>query len=116
MIDELCGLSRDDAAKVKDEELDIIDLTQDEDEHPGRPPAPSLPDKSDETESAIMSMPLKSPGHEVYVLAEDEVHASLPELLGCLTLEELKRLAKQMKVTRSGQNVSTCYDIMEFTG
>lgn len=104
---------------MKDEEPNIIDLTRDEDEDPGRPPASRLLDQCDRTnerESAIRSLPQKSfeSGHEVYVLAEDDTHAALPELLACLSHEELKSIGRQMKVTRTGQSVSTYRYVLAF--
>ena len=72
---------------------EVIDLTVDEeDEVQGKPG------------KAVQQDQPPKPGLEVF--AQDESHATLHDLLECLRTEELKDLAKQMKVKPKGSNVS----------
>ena len=97
--------------KVKDEMPDIIDLTQDEDS--GLPPASRLQsDPTNEHDSPIRPTRQKNSEPKAYVIAEDNAHAALPELLDCLTHEELKGIGKELKVTRTGQTVSVYHHIV----
>ena len=94
---ELCGSKKrrekqvEVKVEVKVEEVEIIDLTMNDDEKPGPvagpsklsllPPTPVVPDP---------------PSYEF--LADDSSEASLRELLECLTLPELKDTANTVKV------------------
>jgi hypothetical protein len=89
---------------VKGEESDVIDLTQDENEDCEMLPASKILDPIKENESITRD--------EVYTFAQDDASATLPELLGCITHDELKNIGKQLKVTKTGQSVSTDFDII----
>jgi len=80
-------------AEQENKEPIIIDLTLDSDE---------------EEDIGVLKMeenPKTLPKPNVLRFAEDESSASLNELLDCLTIEELKSLGKQMKVSKTSQNV-----------
>jgi hypothetical protein len=102
--------------KTKGEEPDIIDLTQDENMDLETPYASKPPDVSDHmkaNESATLDpTPHENSPRKAHVFAEDDANASLPELLDCLTHDELKHIGKQVKVTKTGQTVSTCAIIL----
>ncbi|KAI0957731.1 hypothetical protein AcW1_006029 [Taiwanofungus camphoratus] len=93
-VHELCSDSDASSLKpydhVKVEEKEIIDFTFDE---RSQQPVPG-PSNSQEPncESAIRTEP------DYSVFAEDDSHASLCELLECLLMDELKTIAKQMKL------------------
>lgn len=93
-----------------DEEPHIIDLTQDENMDLEVSLASKILDSANHMKanvSASRSVPHQNSPHEVYNIAEDDSNASLPELLDCLTYDELKNIGKQLKVTKTGQTVST---------
>ena len=48
---------------------------------------------------------LQQPCGDLSFFAQDHSHAELPELLDCLSLDELKQLAKDMKI-KTSWNVS----------
>ncbi|KAF8514069.1 VRR-NUC domain-containing protein [Gautieria morchelliformis] len=107
-IDELCGITRDAVVNVKDEEPDVIDSTQGENEDSEMPPASRTLDQCDRRKEKE-SIP-KDDADKVYTFGQDDASASLPELLGCITHDELKKIGKQLKVTKTGQNRSSLSD------
>ncbi|KAH9951864.1 VRR-NUC domain-containing protein [Amylocystis lapponica] len=76
---------------IKTEEREIIDLTCSQDEKPVAGPS-RLPDL------ATVVIP---PDYSYFT--QDDTHATLRELLECLSLDELKTIAKQMKVKASAK-------------
>jgi hypothetical protein len=93
-ISTLCGRKEecpDSASDIKSkDEPDIIDLTMDDDDDlvvagPSSTPQPEV-----------------APVQPLSQLAYDDSDASIEELLHCLTVTELTKLAKQMKVKVSG--------------
>jgi len=94
---------------VKHEEREIIILTRDDTElqdamrnailprYPNDPASPS---------SIKIEDTLQQRCEDLSFFARDHSHAELPELLECLTLDELRRLAKDMKIKSSSWNVS----------
>ncbi|GBE81686.1 hypothetical protein SCP_0400570 [Sparassis crispa] len=83
-IQELC---RDPRGQVKVEEREFIDLTFDEQ---GQKPVAGP--------SRLPEPPAVNGPPDYSIFAQDEAHASLRELLDCLSTDELKAIAKQMKV------------------
>ena len=80
---------------MKQEEREIIDLTEDEDTKPK------------EEEVSIDLPPNSSQPAEILAFAQDDSAMTLKDLLGCLTLDELKDLTKQFKIKIKGfPNVS----------
>lgn len=99
------------------EEPDIVHLTQDKNSDVEPIHASNVMNTSDNintSESLTRSIPQPDPGAEVYAFAEDDANASLPELLSCLTHDELKSIGKQMKVTKAGQTVSGHYNSISY--
>jgi fanconi-associated nuclease 1 len=95
---------------IKEEEREIIDLTLDEIDTTipsiplsGQPMAVAGP-SSIKIEDLSLS---EQPCGDLSFFAQDHTHAELSELLECLSLEELKRLAKDMKIRGFSLNVST---------
>ena len=94
---------------IKQEEREIIDLTLDEIDTT----EPSLP-LSDQSmaEAGPSSIRLEDvslseqPCGDLSFFAQDHTHAELSELLECLSLEELRRVAKDMKIRCFSLNVS----------
>ncbi|KAF8582657.1 hypothetical protein K439DRAFT_1413052 [Ramaria rubella] len=54
----------------------------------------------------IIDLTLEEDFHSQVLYAEDDSTATLPDLLDCLTHDELKQIGRQMKVIKSGQNRS----------
>jgi hypothetical protein len=52
---------------------------------------------------------LQQPCGDLSFFAQDHSHAELLELLECLTFEELRQLAKDMKIKKTSLNVSNFY-------
>ena len=95
---------------VKREELDIIDLTLDDDTPlqavVGHPVALLHHHNAEAGPSSIkIEDPLQHPCGDLSFFAQDHSHAELPELLECLTLDELRQLAKDMKIKKTSGNV-----------
>ena len=94
---------------IKQEEREIIDLTLDEiDTIKPSSPLPELSaaeagPSSIKIEDLFLS---KLPCGDLSFFAQDHTHAELSELLECLSLEELRRLAKVMKIRSLSLNVS----------
>jgi len=116
-IDELCGIAPAAPEFVKKEEPDVIDLTMDEDEdaHDTVPhTSTSISPLKQEKDNAVASLPNPNANAELSEaafsdFAIDDTKASVPELLTCLSMDELKLVGKQMKVTKTGQNVGLCF-------
>ncbi len=91
---------------IKQEERDIIDLTLDEMDL--EPPAPLLElPKAEAGPSSIKIEGLHEPPcGDLSFFAQNHTHAELTELLECLSLEELRQLAKDMKLRSISLNVS----------
>jgi len=93
---------------TKQEEREVIDLTLDEMEPESTvkpPPAPYLETvEAGPSSIKLEDIPEESCG-DLSFFAQDETHAELHELLECLSMEELKQLAKDMKI-KTSLNVS----------
>lgn len=93
---------------IKQEEREIIDLTLDEIDTT----EPSFPLSQSTAEAGPSSIKLEDlslseqPCGDLSFFAQDHTHAELSELLGCLSLEELRRVAKDMKIRGFSLNVS----------
>ncbi|KAI0062194.1 hypothetical protein BV25DRAFT_1916125 [Artomyces pyxidatus] len=93
---------------IKEEELEVIDLTFDEVEEDARAQNKTPTSTPVQPEAGPSSIKMEEQAAAVEAcgdlsfFAEDHTHASLSELLECLTVEELKKLAKQMKVRATG--------------
>lgn len=109
----LCVYPRQDSTEkraVKQEEREIIDLTLDEMEleTTTKPPAPLWEQPKAEVGPSSIKMEdiSEQPCGDLSFFAQDHTHAELPELLECLSLEELRQLAKDMKIRSTSLNVS----------
>jgi fanconi-associated nuclease 1 len=97
---------------VKQEEREIIDLTLDEIDTM-KPPTPLS--KQAMTEAGPSSMKIEDlslyeqPCGDLSFFAQNHLHAELSELLQCLSLEELRQLAKNMKIRSIRLNVSSSF-------
>ena len=95
---------------IKQEEREIIDLTLDEVELPitMEPPAPL--GGRPKAEAGPSSLKIEDISEQscgsLSFFVQDHTYAELPELLECLSLEELKQLAKGMKIRNTNLNVS----------
>jgi Fanconi-associated nuclease 1 len=93
---------------MKQEETEIIDLTLDDEEDEPRSSftaAPVLTPKAEEYPedpglSQASSSDVLATG--LFALAEDETKMTICELLECLSADELKKFAKQMKLKLNG--------------
>jgi Fanconi-associated nuclease 1 len=95
--------------QIKQEEREIIDLTLDEIDTS----EPSFPlSEQSMAEAGPSSIKLEDlslseqPCGDLSFFAQDHTHAELSELLECLSLEELRRMAKDMKIRVFSLNVS----------
>ena len=95
---------------IKQEEREIIDLTLDEVELPitMQPPAPF--GEQPKARAGPSSIKVENISEQscggLSFFAQDHTHAELPELLECMSLEELRQLAKDMKIRNTNLNVS----------
>ncbi|KAF8503697.1 VRR-NUC domain-containing protein [Russula emetica] len=103
-LETLCVYSRQyltEERPIKQEEREIIDLTLDELDT--MKPSFHLSEQS-MTEAGPSSIKIEDlslseqPCGDLSFFAQDHTHAELSELLECLNLEELRRLAKDMKI------------------
>jgi Fanconi-associated nuclease 1 len=111
-IETLCVYPRQyltEERPIKQGEREIIDLTLDEIDT--MKPSFPLPEQS-MTKAGPSSIKLEDlslseqPCEDLSFFAKDHTHAELSELLACLSLEELRRLGKDMKIRSFGLNVS----------
>ena len=111
-LETLCVYPRQCLAEegpIKQEEREIIDLTLDEIEtiKPSFPPSEQSTAEAGPSTIKIEDLSLsEQPCGDLSFFAQDHTHAELSELLECLSLEELRRLAKDMKVRGFSLNVS----------
>ncbi|KZT27328.1 hypothetical protein NEOLEDRAFT_1110695 [Neolentinus lepideus HHB14362 ss-1] len=99
--------------KVKEEPPEVIDLTVAEcvdltinDTQDNEPKAsPAKKEEDSETTESTKPESLK-------ILAQDDNHATLLELLECLTVTQLKLLAKQMKIKAHSKRASLIEDLL----
>lgn len=95
---------------VKHEEREIIDLTLDDDDPiqdaVGLVALPQYHDAEAGPSSIKIEDTLQNQCGDLSFFAQDHSHAALPELLECLTLDELRQLAKDMKIKKTSGNVS----------
>jgi Fanconi-associated nuclease 1 len=87
----------------------VIDLTLDSDEEMEQPvpsssrTPPALEhSKSDPTPTILSSQSTATPS----IFAQDESHATLDELVSCLNVDELKSIARMMKIAKPPTTVS----------
>ncbi|KAI0282107.1 VRR-NUC domain-containing protein [Russula aff. rugulosa BPL654] len=103
-LETLCVYPRQCLAEegpIKQEEREIIDLTLDEIEtiKPSFPPSEQSTAEAGPSSIKIEDLSLsEQPCGDLSFFAQDHTHAELSELLECLSLEELRRLAKDMKI------------------
>ena len=96
---------------VKQEEREIIDLTLDDVQMQDAMKPPPTPFwEQPEGEAGPSSIKIEDiseqPCGDLSFFAQDHNHAGLHELLECLSLEELRQLAKDMKIRKPCMNVS----------
>ena len=99
---------------VKLEEIEIIDLTLDDDtplqDPMGHPVTLPQCHNAEAGPSSIKTEDtLQHPCGDLCFFAQDHSHAELPELLECLTLDELRQFAKDMKIKKTSGNVCNIY-------
>jgi Fanconi-associated nuclease 1 len=114
ILEMLCVSSRPNTTEhceIKQEEQEIIDLTlheMDLQDAIKPPQAPLLEPKAEAGPSSIKIEDIpEQPCGDLSFLAQDHTYAGLPELLNCLSLEELRQLAKDMKIRKPCVNVSS---------
>ncbi len=111
-LETLCVYLRQystDERPIKQEEREIIDLTLDEIDtmKPSFPLSEQLMAEAGPSSIKIEDLSLsEQPCGDLSFFAQDYTHAELSELLECLTLEELRRVAKDMKIRSVSLNVS----------
>jgi Fanconi-associated nuclease 1 len=114
-IKELCGGRDNDTetqqVEVKQEERDIIDLTLDDDEEsaPVAPKVEEAPPVEEQPSAGPSRTSLTKNSDARIVFAEDESQITLPELLNCLSVDELKKLGKQLKLK---VNLNVCLQFL----
>jgi fanconi-associated nuclease 1 len=95
---------------VKQEEREIIDLTLDEMDLQSTMKSPAPLWEQPKAEAGPSSIQIEDiseqPCGDLSFFAQDHTQAELQELLECLTLEELRQLAKDMKIRSTSLNVS----------
>lgn len=95
---------------IKPEEREIIDLTLDEMDLQSTMKSPAPLREQPKAEASPSSIKIEDiseqPCGDLSFFAQDNTQAELPELLECLTLEELRQLAKDMKIRSTSLNVS----------
>jgi Fanconi-associated nuclease 1 len=94
---------------IKQEEREIIDLTLDEIDttKPSSPLSEQSMAEAGPSSIKIEDLSLsEQPCGDLSFFAQDHTHAELSELLECLSLEELRRLGKDMKIRSFSLNVS----------
>jgi hypothetical protein len=111
VVERLCVSSKPytiEEHAIKQEEREIIDLTLDGMQLQDLPPAPLLGQpKAEAGPSSIKIEDIsEQPCEDLSFFAQDHTHAGLHELLECLSLEELKQLAKDMRIRKPSMNVS----------
>lgn len=97
-IDELCQVgpdASDVAKKEESEERAIVDLTIDEN-------LPQEPDEPASVDAGSLELSQSRP----LALARSEREMDLKSLLECLKMDELKAVAKQLKLKKTNQKVS----------
>jgi Fanconi-associated nuclease 1 len=113
VLEMLCVHPRQDFTTehaIKQEEREIIDLTLDEVELPitMQPSAPLR--EQPKAEAGPSSIKIEDNSEQscggLSFFAQNHTYAELPELLECLSLEELRQLAKDMKIRNTNLNVS----------
>lgn len=130
-IDELCPKTakggskrlfenRKDLVVSTQQQPEIIDLTLDDDEEEEKKtPEPTQSPISDQSSSVTLdttsidlTMDQPTEGHielDLTFLAEDNASAELTDLIGCLSVEELKQIAKIMKIPKPNLNVCSSF-------
>lgn len=114
ILEMLCVSSKPNTTEhceIKQEEQEIIDLTlheMDLQDAMKPPQAPLLEPKVEAGPSSIKIEDIpEQPCEDLSFFAQDHTYAGLPELLNCLSLEELRQLAKDMKIRKPSVNVSS---------
>ncbi|KAG8694499.1 hypothetical protein FRC09_009804, partial [Ceratobasidium sp. 395] len=97
--------TRDGPSLAMSIDKDIIDLTLDSDDEDGNT-APKDKSALADTSLAIVSSEAPSGESIAYSFAEDTNSATPAQLLECLTLDELKLMARRFKVTKTKQTRS----------
>jgi Fanconi-associated nuclease 1 len=113
-LEMLCISSKPDIIEehaIKQEEREITDLTLDEiqlQDATKPPPAPCWEQpKAEAGPSSIKIEDIsEQPCGDLSFFAQDHTHAGLRELFECLSLEELRQLAKDMKIRKPCMKVS----------
>jgi len=117
ILEMLCVSSKPNTTEhhaIKQEEQEVIDLIFHEmdlqDAMKPKPPPASLLEQP-KVEAGPSSVKIEDiseqPCGDLSFFAQDHTYAELPELLNCLSLEELRQLAKNMKIRKPCVNVSS---------
>ena len=110
-LETLCAPPKQNENAVKQEEQEVIDLTLDEMQLQDTIKFPSV---SLWQKKHFMAGPssmkiedtFEQPCGDLSFFAQNHTHAELPELLECLSLEELRQLEKDLKIKKANRNVS----------
>ncbi|KAH9001406.1 hypothetical protein EDB92DRAFT_1964438 [Lactarius akahatsu] len=93
---------------IKQEEREVIDLTFDDTPLQDAVGHPAVLPQYHNAEAGPSSIKIEDtsqqPCEELSFFAQDHSHAELLELLECLTLDELRQLAKDMKIKKTSWN------------
>jgi len=115
ILEMLCVSSKPNTTEhhaIKQEEQEIIDLTLHEmDLQDAMKPLPAPLLEQPKAEAGPSSIKIEDISEQscgdLSFFAQDHTYAGLPELLNCLSLEELRQLAKDMKIRKPCANVSS---------
>lgn len=115
ILEMLCVSSKPNITEhhaIKQEEQEIIDLTLHEmDLQDAMKPLPAPLLEQPKAEAGPSSIKIEDISEQscgdLSFFAQDHTYAELPELLNCLSLEELRQLAKDMKIRKPCVNVSS---------
>jgi fanconi-associated nuclease 1 len=110
-LEILCSSPKKNVDAIKQEEQEIIDLTLDEMQLQD---TTKLPSNSVWPQKCVVEGPssmkiedaFEQPCGDLSFFAQDHTHAELPELLECLSLDELRQLEKDLKIKKASRNVS----------
>jgi fanconi-associated nuclease 1 len=115
-LEILCTPPKQTESAIKQEELEVIDLTLDEMQLQDTIKSPSVSTwqqnyVAEGPSSMKMEDTFEQPPGDLSFFAQDHIHAELPELLECLSLEELRQLEKDLKIKKAGRNVSCIFTL-----
>jgi fanconi-associated nuclease 1 len=115
-LEILCASPKHNVNAIKQEEQEIVDLTLDEMQLGDTTTVPSV---SVWQQNYVVEGPssmkvedtFEQPCGDLSFFAQDHTYAELPELLECLSLEELRQLEKDLKIKKASRNVSSVFTL-----